>query len=64
MAHAGRGQIQSQRRTQPSRADHQHPGALQLQLPFKPYLGHDQVPAVALDLFLRKFYFLLRKCVG
>ena len=62
MAHAGRGQIQPQRRAQPSRADHQHAGALQLELPLHAHLGHDQVPAVALDLFLRKFHFLLLQC--
>ena len=59
MAHARRRQIQAQRRAQASRADHQHAGALELELPLHPHFGHDQVPAVALDLFLRKLHFLL-----
>ena len=49
-AHAGRAQVQRQRRTQAARADAQHSRRFQLELPFHADLGHDQVARVAQDL--------------
>ena len=46
-AHAGRGQVESQRRAQSARADAQHFRLLDLELTFHAHLGHDQVAAVA-----------------
>ncbi len=49
-----RRQIHAQRRTQPARADHEHLGALQLELAFHADFRHDQVPAVTEDFLFRK----------
>ena len=51
-ADAGSREIQRGGRSQPARADAQHPGGLQLALPLHADLGHDQMPAVPLDLFV------------
>src|ERR1700687_868921 len=64
MTHAGGSQVQSQRRAQPSRADQQHSSALEFELPLETYLGHDEMPAVAQDLFFRELHFLFRQRVG
>ena len=52
--HAGRGQIKPQRRAQSARADHQDFGLGELELPLHAHFGHDQVAAVALNLFFRQ----------
>ena len=48
-AHPRRGQIKSQRRTEPARADAQHLRRFDLLLPLHADLGHDQMPRVAQD---------------
>ena len=52
--HASGRQIHPQRSAQPACADEQHLGAFQLELAFHAHFGHDQVPAVAQNLFFRK----------
>ena len=51
-ADAGRGEIQTERRAESTGADQQHLGVLELELTFHADLGHDQVAAVAQDLFV------------
>ena len=48
----------AERRAETARADQQHAGLLQLQLPFHADFGHDQVPAVAEDFVFRQTYFV------
>ena len=52
--YACRGQIKPQRRAQPARADHEHLGFGQLELPVHAHFGHDQMAAVALNFLLGK----------
>ena len=51
-AHAGRGQIERQRRAESAGADAQHARRLQLLLPVHAHLGHDQVARVAQDFIV------------
>ncbi len=53
-ADAGGREIQAQRRAETAGADEQHARGLEALLPVHADLGHDQVPAVAGDLLLRK----------
>ena len=53
-AHACRGEIKPQRRAQTAGADHQHFGLGELELTLHAHFRHDQVAAVALNLFFRK----------
>ncbi len=50
--HACRGQIKAQRRAESAGANHEHLGLGELELPLHAHFGHDQVPAVTLDLLL------------
>ena len=51
-ADAGRGEIQAERRAESAGADQQHLGVLELELTFHADFRHDQVAAVAQDLFV------------
>ena len=53
-AHARRGQIKAERRAESSGADAQHLGLLELELPLHAHFRHDQMAAVAQDLFFGK----------
>src|SRR5262249_17986556 len=48
------GEVEAERRTEPAGADEQHAGGLEAFLAVHADLGHDEVPAVARDLGLRK----------
>src|SRR5580704_13454237 len=49
---SSRGEIESKRRTETTRADHEHLCLSELELPLHANFGHDQVAAVALNLLL------------
>ncbi len=53
-AHTGGGEIQAERRAQPSRADTKNFSPLELELPIHADFGHDQMAAVAEYFFVRK----------
>src|SRR5947209_171150 len=53
-ADARRRQVHPRRRSQPPRPDHQHARGLQTPLPLHADLRHDEVSAVARDLFVRE----------
>ncbi len=59
-AHARRSQIEAQRRAQAAGAHQQYFGLLELALALHPDLGHDQVAAIAEDLFFGKLWLGLR----
>ena len=54
LAHTRRREIQTERRTEPARADEQNLGVFQLELPLHADFGHDQMAAIAQNLFFRK----------
>src|SRR6266571_2431008 len=54
LAHARGRKIQAQRRTEPSRADEQHLGVFQSELPVHPNFRHDEMAAIAQNLLFGK----------
>src|SRR6266571_5366817 len=54
------GEVQCRGRAEPARADEQDAGGLEVFLPLDAYVGQDQVPRIAQDLFVRQLGPLVR----